>query len=261
MSALVGNSQAAVEYASLYKNLTAEWHKTWYNDDQGGYADNMQTANVLSLWLPGVVPDSVKDKVVNTLVADLKSKGHTTSGIVGVAALYPVLSMSGHQDLAVQLVSRIDYPSYGYMFNNPWENSTTLWEVWNAPGRSDLPSRNHHMFGAIGAWFYRYLAGIDINAFNDIEIHPILPFDMGLLSSVSAEVMSIRGGIVVHWTREDDGITVTYKTVIPMNTHARISFEPVKPEGRVAFISESYIPIFTREQGVLAAQKNVLSSG
>jgi len=118
-----------------------------------------------------------------------------------------------------------------------------------------MNSRNHHMFSTIGAWFYRYVAGIDINAFNDIDIHPILPFDMTLLSNVSAEVMSIRGPILADWKREEDGVTVTYKTTVPMNTHARISFEPVIPKGRVAFISESYVPIFTRERGALAVTK------
>jgi len=258
MSAVVGNQQAAMEYSALYKNLTMEWHNTWYNDGHGGYADNMQTANALSLWLPGLVPDSVKNKVINSLVTDLQSKNHVTTGIVGIAALYPVLTMNGYQDLAMQLVSSISYPSYGYMFNNQWENATTVWEVWDAPTRSDGPgmnSRNHHMFSTIGAWFYRYVAGIDINAFNDIEIHPVLPFDMTLLSNVSAEVMSIKGPIIVDWKREEDGVTVTYKTTVPMNTHARISFEPAVPMGRVALISESFVPIFTRDRGVLAATK------
>jgi len=164
--------------------------------------------------------------------------------------------MNGYQDLAIQLVSSIQYPSYGYMFNNQWENATTVWEVWDAPVRGDGPgmnSRNHHMFSSIGAWFYRFVAGIDINAFNDIVIHPVLPFDMTLLSNVSAEVMSIKGPILVDWKREEDGVTVTYKTTVPMNTHALISFEPVVPQGRVAFLSESYVPIFTRERGALAA--------
>ena len=254
MSAIIGNQRAAMEYTALYKNLTTEWHKTWYNDSQGGYADNMQSANALSLWLPGLVPDSVKDKVVRSLVTDIQSKGHVTAGMIGIAVLYPVLSMNGYQDLAVRLASSVEYPSYGYMFNNAWENATTLWEAWDAPDRSDfVPSRNHHMFSTLGAWFYRYLAGIDINAFNDIDIHPILPFDMTLMSKVSAEVVSIKGPIVVDWEREEDGVTVTYKTNIPINTHARISFAPAVPKGKVALISESYVPIFTRERGVLSA--------
>jgi len=205
------------------------------------------------LWLPGLVPESVKGKVVNSLVADIQSKGHITSGIVGIAVLYPVLTMNGYQDLAVQLASSIDYPSYGYMFNNAWENATTLWEVWDAPDRTDLPSRNHHMFSTVGAWFYRHLAGIDIHAFNDIEIRPVLPFDRALLRSVSAEIVSIKGAIVVDWKREEDGLTVTYKTTVPTNTHARISFEPAVPNGKVALISESFVPIFTRELGVLSS--------
>jgi hypothetical protein len=39
--------------------------------------------------------------------------------------------------------------------------ATTLWELWNSPtGSPSMDSRNHIMFGSIGAWFYHTLAGI-----------------------------------------------------------------------------------------------------
>jgi alpha-L-rhamnosidase len=79
---------------------------------------------------------------------------------------------NGHHDMALELISSTTYPSYGYMFNNPYDNATTLWELWNTPlAGPGMNSRNHIMFGSVGGWFYSYLADIDVSS-NTITIRP-----------------------------------------------------------------------------------------
>jgi hypothetical protein len=120
------------------------------------------------------------------------------------------------EDLAVTMLSDTTYPSYGYMFNNPREtNATTLWELWNAPFEGDgMNSRNHHMFGSVGTYFYRYLAGlkrfyfwyfsydkfcghagIDVQ-YKSIAIRP--PF---ILSPLLHTVSAYAHGVGVTWER------------------------------------------------------------
>jgi hypothetical protein len=56
-------------------------------------------------------------------VTDITEKGHITCGIIGAAQLFPVLSSTGHHDVAVKLATATNYPSWGWTFNNPYENA------------------------------------------------------------------------------------------------------------------------------------------
>ena len=203
MAQLLNYTADYSSYSAWYASLAAEWHTTWYHDGIKGYADGMQAANVMSLFLPRVVPDALRADVLNSLVKDVQTRGQFTTGMISFARLFPVLSESGHHDLALELVQQTSYPSLGFEFNNPYEeNATSLWEVWNAPQQGVImDSRNHAMFGSISAWFYRYVAGISINAFQPILIRPRMATNHSLLQQVHAEVQSIAGAITVDYFR------------------------------------------------------------
>ncbi len=197
--------------------------------------------NILPLALPNVVPVSLRAGVLNTLINNIVTTGYYTGGIVGVNALYPLLSKEGHHDLALQLAMATTYPSYGYMFHNDIQNATTTWEVWDALPHSATLSLNHHMFNSIGAWFYRYLAGIELNALQTITVHPRMSYDMDLLTHVKTEVMTIKGSIRVEWSRLSVNI-VTLSISIPSNTDAVVSFDPLIKKGHcVKLMSDNEI--------------------
>ena len=146
MATVLNDQDTLKDYTALYANLTATFHSLWYKNATIGYADGMQAANILALALPGVVPDNLKAGVLKALVSDLQMRGHLTTGIVSTANLFPVLSANKQHDLALQLAQSTVYPSYGWMFTNPLENATTLWELWDSPVDSvdgpDMDSRN-----------------------------------------------------------------------------------------------------------------------
>jgi alpha-L-rhamnosidase len=172
MSQLLNRTDNVQKYSQLYQQLTEEWHRIFYNSSASGYVDGSQSANILSLTLPGVVPESLRTTVLNSVVNSLVTTGYFTGGIISAAALYPLLSKEGHHDLTLKLALSISYPSYGYMFNNPIQNATTTWEQWDSLPTGARSSLNHHMFNSIGARFYRYLAGIELNALSTIIVHP-----------------------------------------------------------------------------------------
>ena len=128
MAHLLNDTGTEQAYLALYQQLAQEFHSTFYSSADVGYSNGMQTANALALALPGVVPDNLTDSVVAALVKDVQDKGHLTTGIVGVAQLFPVLSAHKQHDLALMLAQSITYPSYGWMFSNEIENATTLSE-------------------------------------------------------------------------------------------------------------------------------------
>jgi alpha-L-rhamnosidase len=231
MSQILNHTDNVQKYAQLYQRLADEFHRVFYNAAIGAYVDGSQAMNILPLALPDVVPTSLHAAVLNSLVNTIMTTGHFTGGIVSVAPLYPLLSKEGYHDLALKLALATSYPSYGYMFHNDIQNATTTWELWNTLPQGATASLNHHMFNTIGAWFYRYLAGIELNGLRTITIYPRMSFDADLLTHVKAEVVTIKGSVRVEWTRVS-AYAVTLSIAIPTNLDAIVSFDSLIEKGQ-----------------------------
>lgn len=235
MSQVLEKTSDTAIYSALYDQLTQEFHRVFFNNATNAYADGMQAAQVLALALPGVVPSNLHGIVVDNLVTDISKKGnHVTTGIVSNAQIYPVLSDNGHHDLALELVTSITYPSYGFMFNNPYENATTIWELWNAPlAGPGMNSRNHHMYATVGTWFYTHLAGIDFTS-DAITIRPRMASEAKkhLMKKIDCQLSTLYGLVHVSYTRDErDTIanSILLRVTIPPNAQARVMFEPLFP--------------------------------
>ena len=231
MSTVLNRTDTVGKYTQIYQQLAEEFHRVFYDPSVSGYTDGSQTANILALALSNVVPVSLRPTVLQTLLSNLRSTGYFTGGIVSIAALYPLLSNEGYHDLALQLALSTSYPSYGYMFNNNVQNATTTWEQWNTLPTQAGSSLNHHMFNSIGGWFYRYLAGIELNALKTIIVHPRVTYDPDLLDHVEAEVMTIKGRVHVEWTRVSTE-SLLLSVSVPNNVDALVVFDPLLRNGR-----------------------------
>ncbi|CAF1440979.1 unnamed protein product, partial [Adineta ricciae] len=257
LSKILNNQTNIDKYSKLYDQLALDFHSAFYNPQVNGYAEGHQTANVLALRLPNVVPTNLRASVTKALVDNIVQNGnHSTTGIVGTAALYPVLTDAGYHDLAVAIATQTTYPSFGYMFNNNVQNATTNWETYHAliEGQGGTDSLNHHMFNSIGAWFYRYLAGIQLDGFsNDLIIHPRLT---NVLVTVEAEVHTVKGPILVSWERDINNKIVSYNITIPHSCHAMLTFEPIESSTRCVSIEENGILTWQRSTSLLDTKVN-----
>eukprot|EP01121_Diplochlamys_sp_Union-15-3_P002839 TRINITY_DN1268_c0_g1_i2.p1 TRINITY_DN1268_c0_g1~~TRINITY_DN1268_c0_g1_i2.p1 ORF type:complete len:180 (-),score=27.03 TRINITY_DN1268_c0_g1_i2:53-592(-) len=130
--------------------------------------------------------------------------------------MFMVLSRLGLGEITYKMVSQTSYPSYGYMLES---GATTLWESWDFS--DNIASHNHPMYGAVGEWFYKCLAGIDFAddaiAFDHIMIRPDFISD---LSWVSAQYDSVRGTIASSWTWDSKQFCLN--VTIPINTQATV---------------------------------------
>jgi len=211
------------------------------------------------LTLPNVVPAALRSTVINSLITNIQTNGFITSGIIGVDNIYPFLSLNGYHDLALQMISVTRSPSFGYMSNNPIQNATTVWEQLSLLPDHPDSSLNHHMFSSVGAWFYRYLAGINLNGLEMIEIHPRMNSDLSLLNQVEAEVNTIKGRIEVVWRRlmgvADNPTTLYLSVTIPATAKGKIILEPTLPNGRCQSIRESGQVLWLRGENYEVAEK------
>ena len=225
------NDSAA--FHALYGRLTSEFHLAFFNSSIEAYGNGEQTANILALSLPGVVPVTLWDQVLNSLLASLRQLGHLTSGIIGTSLVFDLLSTSGHHDLALSLLSSTAYPSYGFMLSNPHENATALWEGWDVPFRgSEMSSRNHHMMSGVSAWMYRHVAGLQLEGRDAdglrIRIHPRFTSDASVLPLVRAEHFTLLGSVHIEIQRLSN-LSYRLTLVLPPTAVALLIVEPPFP--------------------------------
>ena len=167
-----------------------------------------QTVQAICLYY-GVFTDSEKAAASKVLV-DLveEAGGHLDCGMIGLRVVFHALSDCGRGDLAYRMITRPDFPSYGYFVEQGY---TTMPESFFAPERLDDPdSLDHHFFGDIVSWFIQRVVGIRVNPRktnpNDFDITPDF---LRVLSFAKAEYTAPCGRVRVRWKREDDVIRLS----------------------------------------------------
>ena len=113
------------------------------------------------------------------------------------------------------LLTRKEYPSWLYPVT---QGATTIWERWDGqkPDGSfqdkGMNSFNHYAYGAIGAWMYSVMAGLDLDPAAPGYQHVLVqPQPGGGFTSVRALHESMYGPVGSAW-RLDNGtfrLTVT----------------------------------------------------
>jgi alpha-L-rhamnosidase len=183
------------------------------------FARRSQTAQVLVLF-SGIVPDEKKEKVLKELVEDITVPCgyHLNTGIIGTKYVLDVLSDFGHVDLAFKLLTQTSYPSWGYMIK---ESATTLWERWEYLTEGGMNSQNHIMLGTVGAYLYKYLAGIKPNPRSPgWKEFVVKPYPVDGLQFVRASLHTLRGLIRVEWEKAPEGLFI--RVSVPMGAQAKI---------------------------------------
>ncbi|MFC2156200.1 family 78 glycoside hydrolase catalytic domain [Acidobacteriota bacterium] len=237
---VLGKSNDAKDYRQLADKIKGEFHKTFFNTKTGGYGTNSQTSNVLPLFLE-MVPESVRGGVTQNLIQDIlyKNNTHLTTGIHGTKYLMELLNKLGSDPLAYELATQTTYPSWGYMIEN---GATTLWELWQNKTGPGMNSHNHPMFGSVGGWFYKALAGIDqkagSTAFSQLIIQPRIVRD---LTHASGSIQTIRGRVSTNWYRKDNELYLAVE--IPVNCEAEIILP--KLNFKNCILSESDVPLYS----------------
>jgi alpha-L-rhamnosidase len=216
---VLNKSEDKKTYMKLAEKIKSAFHKRFYNMETGGYGPNTQTANVLPLFLD-MVPSSERGRVIQNLGQDImyKNNTHLTTGIIGTKYLMEVLTNIHSVPLAFELATQTSYPSWGFMIKN---GATTLWELWQNKTGPGMNSHNHPMFGSIGSWMYRTLAGIrqkpESVGYNSIIIEPHMVRD---LDHAAGTLQTISGKIHAAWQRT--GGSVNLEVLIPVNCKAEI---------------------------------------
>jgi alpha-L-rhamnosidase len=144
---------------------------------------------------------------------------------VGTPYLCFALFNNGYHDTALKLLLQESYPGWQYSVS---KGVTTIWEHWDSIKldgsfwSDDMNSFNHYVYGAIGDWMYRKIAGLDMDAstpdFKQIHIEHM--FGMNKLSYAKTAHLSMYGRFESGWREQGDQIEVN--VLVPGNTTAQV---------------------------------------
>ena len=203
-----GRVAEAAQYAAWLSQSRAAYHASFYDPAGGVYGDATPTAFAAALWV-GAVPDALLPAVVERFVWQLSSAGYglQTLGFIGVRYVFEALARVNRTDVALRMLNRTAYPSFGYQITNVLEPATSLWECQDAPTMHqwvDESSRSHHYSASINTFLRKYLAGLDqvrgSVAWAVVKCRPEASLLPTLLPTASATVRTARGLVGCSWS-------------------------------------------------------------
>ncbi len=135
-------------------------------------------------------------------------------GFLGLNVIFHVLAQYGEAQLAYQMITGKEYPSYGWYMDNGY---TTLPEQFY---RDIKVSDNHHFLGDVVQWFMRYPAGLQVENHKKIKVKPAFLNELNF-----AEVSHVlpAGEVRVSWKRRDESIQLEVR--YPDNVECEIELE------------------------------------
>jgi len=242
----LGNQADAAKYEALFSDVRAAFNREFVSAT-GRVGENTQTAYALAIAFD-LLPGSLVPEAGDRLAADVRRRGmHLTTGFLGTPQLLPVLSATGHLDVAYALLMQKSYPSWLYPITR---GATTMWERWDGirPDSSfedaGMNSFNHYAFGAVGDWMYRTIGGINLDPGNPgAKRVRIAPRPGGGLTRARTSLETLYGTLATSW--QLDGQTFRLDVTIPPNTSAEV----VLPSAKLEQVREGGHAIAGQQQG------------
>jgi alpha-L-rhamnosidase len=236
---VLGKAEDARIYGDLVPRIKDAFVREFVSG-AGRVGENTQTAYALALQFD-LLPEAQRADAARRLAAEVRARGHLTTGFVGTPYLCHVLSRYGYTDVAYRLLNRQEYPSWLYPVK---QGATTIWERWDGlkPDGSfqdaGMNSFNHYAYGAIGEWMYRVVAGLDVDPEDPGYKHVLAqPQPGGGLTSAEARLQTLYGEAASGWSVANDRITVS--VTVPPNARGTVRL----PSASLAGVTESRKPV------------------
>ncbi len=161
-----------------------------------------QSGQAMGLYY-GVFEPGERQEAFRQLMSRIRRDGNRFSvGFLGLRVLFHVLSDFGESELAYDMITRTEYPSYGHLVQ---QGCTTLTENFRTSG-GVMQSLNHHFYGDVNHWFVRQIVGLNVNPHdrncNEVLIHPHF---IEKVNHASFTYELPKGKISVAWARQADG--------------------------------------------------------
>lgn len=224
----------------LSETLRAAVRKNLIDFSTSTAAGACQTSQAMAIYY-NIFADSEKPAAFARLLDFIENAGGSFDcGILGLRVLFHVLSDFGRAELAYDMITKPEFPSYG---NWIARGATSLWESFISD-ESKLFSMNHHFFGDVSGWFIQSLVGIRVNPdASDVNRLDIAPHFVKKLKYAEARHTVPAGVVYVRW--ELDGDRATARVEVPAETRGNI----LAPKGWTFENGKSFAALESGEYG------------
>lgn len=187
------------EYARQFeKELYNAIRKEYLETDTMTIKGCCQSAQAMGIYYD-IFEEDEKEEAFKKLLHIIHSKDDKVDcGLLGMNVIFHVLSKYGESELAYQMITRKEYPSYGWYALNGF---TTMPEHFNR--KDKMESWNHHFFGDVLQWFMRYPAGLQVHNYKCVKVKPSFLKD---LEFAGANHILPAGEVKVAWRRSGEDI-------------------------------------------------------
>lgn len=216
----LGKAADEAHYADMAEKIKAAFAQYCVLPD-GRLPGDFQTNYVVALYF-GLAPEDKRPLLAKRLVELVRANGHRiATGFAGTPYLLFALADNGYVEDAYKVLLNEECP--GWLFTVK-AGATTMWERWDALAADgsiragaipDMVSFNHYAYGAVGAFFYRRILGIE-------AVEP---------GYRSFRVCPVPGGGLTHGEGRIGGITVAWRI-----ENGVFSLDVTVPEGKTAEI-------------------------
>ncbi|OIB03705.1 alpha-L-rhamnosidase [Paenibacillus sp. LC231] len=220
-AALLNRADDSAAYAAHAQKLQVSVLNGLYDGsgkllhDSSGSIATHQGVNALALYA-GLLPTKDREAALKA-VAGKPWESKTVLSL----PLLRLLFEEGLQDQAYHLLSKPDYPGWGYMIA---QGAETMWEGWD-----DIESHCHAWNGYPARLLQEYVCGIQSGApgFATARIRPFFAPD---LDFAEASVSTVRGKIAVRWERVSEaGIRMRLELPCTMSATAALASPSSRP--------------------------------
>ncbi len=226
---LLGLEDDASNWKMRSKQIAKAAFERFYDKANGYMCRNLQGESAMALYY-GIVPDTHIDIIKKAVCEHYSNDRHFDTGIVATPLLLEYLTVNGMEDIAFDMMTATDFPSYKKML----ENETTLVESWDKlrtpyhidetdylkPGGKPN-SHCHPMFGSVMPWFYKYVAGLNLDELcNGTVLFTPKYFDK--LENAFAEKETRFGKVGAAWSNSN-GLRIAL--TVPAGLKLKASFE------------------------------------
>ena len=197
IAGILGEKDDGRHYRELSEKVTDAFNSL-LTDGKGRIRDEFQTGYVLPLSF-GMESGENRKRMADNLERLVGENGfHLSTGFPGTPYILFALADNEHADTAYRLLLQDTCPSWLYMIE---KGATTLWEQWNAitpSGEVREPSMNHYAYGAVGAFLYRRVLGLEPieGGWRKFRLRPL---PGGNLTHVEGSVSTPYGLIKASW--------------------------------------------------------------
>ncbi len=195
MAEIAGCGAEQSVWRELAARIRTAFQEQFYHGD-GHYCRDEVTALGLALECGLAAPEDRGRVAFRLDELVRRNECRADFGIVGAKVVPRALAHCGYFDTALRLLTQRQYPGWGWWLE---QGATSFWETW----RGEM-SRNHVMFGDVGAWCMEYACGVRPEiAAPGFRHFTVSPPESRLLTSCEMNYHTPHGLLAWRWHGEN----------------------------------------------------------